>query len=228
MPDWFLRAVESNSVVAWEILLIRLVVALILGLLIAAIYYGTRLPAGAAGTFPTTLVLLCILIAMVTQVIGGDLARAFSLVGALSIVRFRTSVRDTKDTAFVIFAVVVGMAVGAGQFMIAICGLVVVGVAAALLRDRSYNLLAIDRETVLTLRCTWTAALEKLAIDTVSKYAAEIEPTSVSTVRQGAAMELAFRVRLLPATKPTEMVAELNRIEGIHSVELEAQKSNGT
>src|SRR2546430_13730647 len=45
-----------------------------------------------------------------TQVIGDNVARAFSLVGALSIVRFRTVVRDTQDTAYVIFAVVVGMA----------------------------------------------------------------------------------------------------------------------
>ena len=59
--------------------------------------------------------LLSILIAMVTQVIGDNVARAFSLVGALSIVRFRTVVRDTVDTAFVIFAVAVGMAVGAGH-----------------------------------------------------------------------------------------------------------------
>ena len=50
---------------------------------------------------------------MVSMVIGNEIARAFSLVGALSIVRFRTVVEDTRDTAFVIFAVVVGMALGA-------------------------------------------------------------------------------------------------------------------
>ncbi len=61
---------------------------------------GEALPA----TFPTTLVLLAALIAMVTQVIGDNVARAFSLVGALSVVRFRTVVKDTQDTAFVIMA----------------------------------------------------------------------------------------------------------------------------
>ncbi len=57
--------------------------------------------------------LLAVLIAMVTQVIGDNVALAFSLVGALAIVRFRTVVRDTQDTAFVMLSVVVGMAVGA-------------------------------------------------------------------------------------------------------------------
>ena len=71
--------------------------------------------------------LLSILIAMVTQVIGDNIARAFSLVGALSIVRFRTVVRDTQDTAFVIFSVGVGMAVGAGNPGWQLAGIAVVG-----------------------------------------------------------------------------------------------------
>ena len=66
--------------------------------------------------------LLSALIAMVAQVVGNNAALAFSLVGALSIVRFRTVVRDTEDTAFVIFAVVVGMSVGVHNLMVASIG----------------------------------------------------------------------------------------------------------
>ena len=228
MPDWLRATVDDASVVTWNTLLVRLIAAFVLGLLIAGIYRGTRQAAGQAGTFPTTLVLLCILIALVTQVIGGDVARAFSLVGTLSIVRFRTVVRDTKDTAFVIFAVVIGMAAGAGQVVGALCGTAVVGFAAFILRDRPGSQTAIDRETILTLRFTWSQALEKLATDTASKFASEIEPTSVVTVRQGTAIELAFRLRLLPSAKLTEMVAELNRIEGIQSVELHTERNSST
>ena len=90
-----------------------------------------------AESFTVTLVLLTILIAMVTQVIGDNVARAFSLVGALSIVRFRTVVRDTQDTAYVIFAVALGMAIGANHPAIAVCGLTVVGLAAYTLRPRN-------------------------------------------------------------------------------------------
>ena len=96
----------------------RLSVALILGGVVAWVYRGTRAPDAVAPSFPGTLVLLAVLIAMVTQVIGDNVARAFSLVGALAIVRFRTVVRDTQDTAYVIFAVVVGMAVGAADLVI--------------------------------------------------------------------------------------------------------------
>jgi hypothetical protein len=226
MPlEWLSRVVDSTAVVPWETLLTRLVVALGLGLVINLVYHRTRLASGSAGTFPTTLVLLCVLIAMVTQVIGDNVARAFSLVGALSIVRFRTVVRDTKDTAFVIFAVVVGMAVGAGQPVVALCGIAVVGFASMLLRDRAQMLLELDRESQLTVRYNWAPALEASTLECVARYAAEIEPMSVVTVRHGAAMELSYRLRLLPKVRPTDLVAELNRMEGMQTVELHAVKS---
>src|SRR6185295_3365833 len=84
----------------------------------------------------STLVLLSILIATVTQVVGESPARAFSLVGALSIIRFRTIVQDTEDTAFVIFAVVMGMAAGADAPWMAVIGLGVVSTAAFVMRPR--------------------------------------------------------------------------------------------
>src|SRR5207248_6540957 len=72
-----------------------------------------------------------------TMVIGNNSARAFSLVGVLAIVRFRTVVEDTRDTAFVIFAVAVGMAVGAGFLKVALVGLPFAAAAAFLFRPPS-------------------------------------------------------------------------------------------
>src|SRR3954447_18043699 len=118
------------------LILVRLALAWILGLAIAAIYRRARPMNDEAESFTVTLVLLTILIAMVTQVIGDNVARAFSLVGALSIVRFRTVVRDTQDTAYVIFAVAIGMAMGANHPLAAVCGLVIIGAAAVRLKDK--------------------------------------------------------------------------------------------
>lgn len=224
MPEWLNRTFDVSASVSWETLVVRLLAALTFGLAITVVYRGTRHASDQSGTFPATLVLLCVLIAMVTQVIGDNVARAFSLVGALSIVRFRTVVRDTKDTAFVIFAVAVGMAAGAGQPLVAVCGLAVVGLAALLFRDRSDFLTPFARETLLTVKLGWSAALEALVVETLSKHASEIEPLGVSTARHGTAMELSFRARLHPTTRPTELVAELNGLDGVQSVELTAQR----
>src|ERR1051326_3867504 len=115
MPD-FLNSpdAQKNAIHAAQVCG-RMILAAALGFIVSFIYRKTRKPSEVVASFPTTLVLLCTLIAMVTQVIGESVARAFSLVGALSIVRFRTVVRDTQDTEFVIFLVVIGTAVGAAH-----------------------------------------------------------------------------------------------------------------
>src|SRR5947209_8052530 len=141
MPDFLSSSFQNGRNVTPAYVAVRLIVALLMGAVVAWIYDRTDRGGDRGTSFPTTLALLCALVAMATQVIGDNVARAFSLVGALSIVRFRTIVRDTRDTAFVIFSVVVGMAIGARNLWLAAIGLIVIGVAAlviaALTRERS-------------------------------------------------------------------------------------------
>ena len=97
MFDWLRESLASGPEVKPGEVMLRLVIAFALGLVVAAVYRRSRPKDTIAPTFPTTLVLLAILIAMVTQVIGTNVARAFSLVGALSIVRFRTMARRRRS-----------------------------------------------------------------------------------------------------------------------------------
>ena len=91
-------------------------------------------PRGQSVGLMASLVLLTVLICMVTLVIGNNIARAFSLAGALAIIRFRTVVEETRDTGFVIFAVAEGMAVGAGYWTVALIAIPFAAVAAFLFR----------------------------------------------------------------------------------------------
>lgn len=224
MPEWLRQAFDDAVPFTWYEMGIRLVMALILGLAVVGIYKVTRRSGSAAVTFPATLVLLSILIAMVTQVIGANVARAFSLVGALSVVRFRTVVRDTKDTAFVIFAVVVGMAAGAGQAGIGLFGLVIVGLTAYLFRDLPQAIEKVLREMNLRIRLAWTVELETEILAVLARHAEDIEATRAETIKQGAGMELGYKIRLKPATGLTQVVSELSRLQGIQSVDLEKDR----
>lgn len=224
MPEWLQKTIDEAIDVPLDHLIPRLAFALVLGIVVAGIYRGTRRAAHVTATFPATLVLLCVLIAMVTQVIGDNIARAFSLVGALSIVRFRTVVQDTKDTAFVIFAVVMGMAVGAGQPAVALCGMATVAAAAFLFRDRSPGTALSDRQLLLHVRLGWSPESEAHLLTALSKHATDTEPISAGTARHGAAMELSYRIKLLPAATLTQVVADLNRVEGVQAVELKRQR----
>jgi hypothetical protein len=223
-------AVNSS---AWINIATHLVVAFIGGLLVASIYRFTRPPSHVNPSFPRTLVLLAILIAMVTQVIGESVARAFSLVGALSIVRFRTVVRDTQDTAFVIFAVVVGMAIGAAHtdaaaggfigflagYRIAALGVLVVGMAAFVIRQRTVVDWS-ERENTLIIRIGLGMDSAALLAPFFERSVADYEVISVATVRQGAAMDYVYRVRMKPGFDAASFVKQLNQLEGVQSIEL--------
>lgn len=109
---------------------LRLAFAGVLGVAVAGTYwFSTRGRSRTPGLFGA-LVLLSMLIAFVTLAVGDNAAKAFTLVGTLAIVRFRTAVRDIRDTAFVMFAVAVGIAIGAFNPVAAVAGTIVVGAAA--------------------------------------------------------------------------------------------------
>lgn len=132
MFENFRTAFDSDTQLDLATVFLRLVLALTLGILVALVHRFTRSRIGRQpdGALAGTLVMLCVLLALTTVVVGDNVARAFSIVGALSIVRFRTVVEDTRDTAFVVFAVAIGLAVGAGYLWLPLLAIPVVAVAA--------------------------------------------------------------------------------------------------
>ena len=203
--------------------LIRLVTATLLGSLVAWIYRSTRDRSDITLSLSPTLVLLAVLIAMVTQVIGDNLARAFGLVGALSIVRFRTVVRDTEDTAYVIFAVVVGMAMGAGNIVVGVLGLAVVGVAAWIMRQRGRTRMrpAADLPFELTVRLALGGDPEAILGATLAQHRVSRRLALVATARQGLAMEVSYRAALGDESSAPALVTALNRLDGVQGVTLQ-------
>ena len=223
MPDWLRDTVDSGDVLPpVAVLAGRLALAVALGFAVAGVYrmsHGRH--RGDARTLPTTLVLLSALIALVTLVIGNSVARAFGLVGALSIVRFRTVVEDTRDTAFVIFAVVVGMAAGAGYGVLAGVGVPVVAAAAvAMTRLTGPRGRAAGRAATLAVRLGTGFDPDAVLGPVFAKHLAHARLTGVATAKQGAALELTYAVRLRDPAATVPLVAELNRTEGVQGVEL--------
>ncbi len=221
MPEIFTLPFTSGEGTHPLNMLARLLAAVLLGAVVAWIYRRTSNGSEAGSSFPITLTLLAVLIAAVTQVIGDSVARAFSLVGALSIVRFRTVVRDTKDTAFVIFSVVVGMALGAQNYWAAVLGTLVVGSAAFIMAARSGGPKGSGPVYLLTVRAGVGQDLEQLAGGLLAERLGERRLMSVSTVRQGASLESTYEVRLQEGVSAEEMIKSLNRIEGVQDVRLE-------
>src|SRR3989304_2285590 len=78
-------------------------------------------------SFVHSIVFLSAITALVIMVIGNNLARAFGLVGALSIIRFRTAIKDTIDIVYIFLGLAIGMAAGVGYHKAAIAGTIIIG-----------------------------------------------------------------------------------------------------
>lgn len=223
LPEWLGNAFrpDAEATLLPSELLLRFGVAFVLGCAVAGIYrlvHGK--PRGQSVGLMASLVLLTVLIGMVTLVIGNNVARAFSLAGVLAIVRFRTVVEDTRDTGFVIFAVAVGMAVGAGFLTIPLVGIPIAGVAAYLFRPRDGASLSGPRDFTLTVRVGAGHSPEVLLRESFAKHLERSRLVATTTARQGAALDLTYGVRLRREDTALALVAELNGLEGIQSIEL--------
>jgi Domain of unknown function (DUF4956) len=199
----------------------EMLMALFFGVVIVGVYRFVRRNQQVDHTFPVTLVLLTVLISIVTQVIGSDVARAFSLVGALSIVRFRTVVEDTLDIGFVIFVVVIGMAVGSGQWQLALLGTGIVGLAAALMHEASFKLFAPKfPRNFASLRIRLTIGSEPMRRldESLRSIFPQINIVSTETNRGGSAIDIVYRVFTTQSIDPVQIVNQINSIEGVQSV----------
>ncbi len=94
--------------------------SIILSILIGITYRGTHRSISYSQNFTQTLVLLGVIVGMIMIIIGTDIARAFTLVGALSIVRFRNALKETRDVGFIFFVMAVGMACGTRFYLVGI------------------------------------------------------------------------------------------------------------
>jgi len=109
----------------WEAL-ICITLAFILNLIVAMTYKRTHSGISYSQSFVQTMVMMGVIVSVVMLIIGSNIARAFSLVGALSIIRFRNAVKETKDVGYIFFAMAVGMSCGTRFYLLGILSTVLV------------------------------------------------------------------------------------------------------
>ncbi len=120
-------------------IILNLIFAFFLGFVISLVYKKTHKGLSYSQSFVLTTIFVAVIVAMVIMVIGNNLARAFALVGALSIIRFRTVVKDTKDTAYIFWSLAAGMAAGTGNYFLATSGTLIISMIAFVLNFTNYG-----------------------------------------------------------------------------------------
>ena len=137
--EWF--ADQLSTFTPLNVVL-ALIVALAAGAIIAVVYKATYRGVLYSPSFTLTLILLCLVTTPVVMCIGSNVALSMGMVGALSIVRFRTAVKDPLDTAYMFWAITMGILIGSNAYVIAVVallGIAVILLAISYLRLRTPN-----------------------------------------------------------------------------------------
>lgn len=195
---------------------LALMLALLLGQVTAWIYMYTHSGISYSRGFVQSIVLLTVIVALAMMVIGNNVAVAFGLLGALSMIRFRNVLKDTRDTSFIFFAVVIGIACGTRNYLLALAG---AGLFILLLLYLHVTGFGSRRDSDGFLRFhsemgTWAPGLIR------ELFHRHCHSTQMVTQRiyENGQMEMAFQLVMRDPAQAPVLVEELQKLEGVSSV----------
>lgn len=205
-------------------MLVNMLLAILLGFVITGVYRHTHKGLSYSQSFSLTILFVTFIVAVVMMVIGSSLARAFALVGALSIIRFRTVVKDTKDTAFVFAALAVGMAAGTSNYFLAAAatfGLSILAVA-----THHFNYAALYKSEFVLRFMVERNIGEDRYIKTINQYARVAQLLHLEPVAEGELVKMTYDIHLKEDVDPAELTAAIDKLEEVTEVVLIAAKSD--
>lgn len=201
---------QFNSSVTVEMILISVAIAFVISLFIVFIYKKTFSGVVYNKSTVLTIVIISMVTAMVIRTINSNLSLSLGMVGALSIVRFRTAIKEPVDTAFLFWAITAGIMTGAGLYVISIVGSLFLGILYYMLylldvKAKSQYLL------VVAYREEGATAVESI-IKTIKKK--KLKSKSLS----GNLMELTYEIEYDPVID--EVMKKLQKTAGVRNVNL--------
>lgn len=188
------------------------------GLVIAILYQWTYKGSSYAPSFVRSLIFMAMITSVVMLAIGNNLATAFGLVGAMSIIRFRTAVKDPQDIVFVFFALAVGLAAGVGMFLVAVVGTVVIGTIVAITSGTDFGVL--NRRSFL-LQLTYDAPQQNgqaAYLPVLKKYCKKHDLINAKAGTRGDVLNLTFYVRMRDNDDVEAFTRELGNVDHVHGV----------
>jgi len=215
MEKFFAEVVNSNITI--ETVVLAMVIATLIGISISIVYKTTFKGVSFISSFLPTLVLLPVITSVVILVIGSNLARAFGLVGALSIIRFRTPIKDPKDISFIFIALVEGLAVGSQNYHIAMISTVFILLLAFIMDALGYGLYS-NSNYFLTLLIEKDKFDEENVGNLLKKSTKTYELSSMNTSFSSEdQLRVTYKLNLKD-DKKKDFIKELENVQGAKSV----------
>lgn len=191
---------------------LTMLVALFFGAVIAFTYYITQKEAYQR-SLAITLLMLPIILSVIIVFIGSNIARAFSLAGTLSIIRFRSAPGDPKDIGFIFFDIAAGLACGVGLFgygivfVLILCAVIIIAEKIHLFEKRAeYRMLKITIPEDLN----YSGAFD----DILNSYTKSYTLTKIKTTDLGSLFELVYKVSVADGIDEQKFLNELRTRNG--------------
>ena len=208
MKEQILELFKGQQVLTWDVILVNILFSALLGMVVYLSYYLTHRGTIYSKKFNASLVTLTVLTGTVMTVIGNNVALSLGMVGALSIVRFRTAIKDPLDIAFLFWSIGAGIILAAGMIPLAVIGSVCIGLILLVFVNQK----AQTHPYMIVLNCVNHQA-ETKAIDLLNKYVVRSTMKSKSAVK--GALEMNIEVRLKEDN--TDFINILAEIPGVNS-----------
>ncbi len=212
----FLQNVTAVSILD---MVLALVLAFGIGVFIFFIYKITFQGVMYSSSFGVTLIALTMITTLVILAVTSNIVLSLGMVGALSIVRFRTAIKEPLDIAFLFWSIAAGIVLAAGMIPLAVFGSLFIGIILAIFVNRKVY----TRPYIAVITCE-SQASERAAANILAQYTNRSSLKS-KTARKGH-LELTYELRM--KSDDTSFVNQLTELEGIKSAVLVTYDGNYT
>jgi len=192
--------------------LLSLSLSLICSLVVAWVYRNTHKNISYSQSYVQTLIILGMLITLIMLIVGSNIARAFALVGALSVVRFRNAIKETRDVGFIFLVMGIGMACGTRFYSLAVIATIVICAVIVVMHRFNWFALDVQRQVIKLQVPADGDDYAPIIDDILIRNTTEYELISTESVRGGSLLEYSYTAELKKGVKASDLISELRVI----------------
>jgi hypothetical protein len=214
MNELFLRGDYATAPTNYTALVIALLLAFVCGHTIAWVYMWTHTGLSYSRSYVNTLILMPVIVAMVMMILANNLVLAFGLMAIFAMVRFRSILRDTLDTAYVLAVIVIGLACGTLKFTSAVIGCAVIAGVMLYFWATSFGT---RHRYDLILNLQWVRSVADLAElrQLLNRHSRLTQCASQRSNEGYAGIDLSYRLLLRDPARTDELMSELKGLKGV-------------
>lgn len=227
MFDSIFDVTATETTITLPYLLLALLTAFVLGLLISLVYMKTQKSKTPSQSFSLTLIILPMVVTVIILLVGNSVARAFSLAGAFSIIRFRSAPGDAKDITYVLFSMAVGLAAGMGFITYAVIVAIIMCLIMVVLDLCKYGQ-PNGTEKLLKIMIPENLDYEDAFENVLHKYTLSSKLHKVKTADLGSVYELEYSVTTKNNIRDKDFIDDLRCRNGNLNITLVLDTQSGS